>query len=138
MRSGADIRSRLARLTLSARAAIHAALFLGVLTRALLPPGFMPTINPDRNGIIVAMCSGSGAVQALPAHTPKAPQPPSSLHDICPFAFVPTFAILPGTETIPEPFLTEWAFEQPPPTWPFVANRQQRPYAPPTGPPPLA
>lgn len=56
-----------------------------VLVRAMMPAGFMPSVNHESGVISVAMCSGNGAVQTIHLGT-ETPEPDQQTDQTCPFA----------------------------------------------------
>lgn len=138
MKQHRALHPRMAGLASIVRVAIGIVLLAGLLSRALVPAGFMPAVRSEDGAIVVAMCSGMGAVQALPAPAPARPHHLPGDDGRCPFALAPAFAVLADAQLITPPVRTEWVNTEPVSVEVFPESRARRAHAPPTGPPVLA
>jgi hypothetical protein len=74
------------RIAEAVRRFICCLLFLGLLARGLIPTGYMPERDAHNGDLIVAMCSGSGAMQTIHLAPIEAPAKGKTAGQHCPFA----------------------------------------------------
>lgn len=65
--------------------AVSLLMLLAVLIRAIMPAGFMPSVDRESGVITVAMCSGAGAIQTLHLGD-ETPEPSQDGRQTCTFA----------------------------------------------------
>ncbi len=71
-------------------------LLLAVIVRAMMPAGFMPSVDRESGVISVAMCSGAGAIQTLHLGD-ETPEPSQDGRQTCTFASLSAPAIVQPT-----------------------------------------